>query len=135
MGYNTTLVLLNDALPEIARDKDLGAQIADAVRTFDFRRNSKFRQDAENPKTLSIPAGNHCNALAVVSSNHADFTALVATGGNTGRLVDLEFDGGRGVLNPPIEFAKRILRRHAGEITAHERMEILKILDPSAGSD
>ena len=76
MGYNTTVVVLNDALDQIEKDKDFGRNLAQAVRTAAVVPDT--RQD--------IGAGNHANAAHVVECHHADQTILVTVGGNLGSV-------------------------------------------------
>ena len=77
MGYNTTVVLLNDALDQIAEDKDFGRKLAEATRAL-----------AElTPGTrIDVRAGNHCNAAHVVETHHASQTTVITVGGNLGLL-------------------------------------------------
>lgn len=76
MGFNTTVVVLNDALDQIAKDPEFGKNLVDAI----MRR----RRDGEY---VTVPAGNHCNAAEVIETHHADYDVLVRIGGNTGRVV------------------------------------------------
>ena len=77
MGYNTTLIVLNDALEEIKGDPEFGKKVAEAISRIVI---SEGRID--------ISAGNHCNAASVVESHHADISRLVLLGGNLGRPID-----------------------------------------------
>jgi hypothetical protein len=76
MGYNTTIVLYNDALDQIEKDPQLGRSIGAAVRQVACRYGA-----------VDVPAGNHSNAMRVIESHHADTTALVAVGANTGSVL------------------------------------------------
>lgn len=80
MGYNTTLVILNDALHEIENDKEFGMKVAQAARRVSGYGHS-----------LDIDSGNHCNAATVVETHHADQIKLIAVGGNCGE--DLGYVG------------------------------------------
>lgn len=71
MGFNTTVVVMNDALDQIANDPDFGKKLAQAIMHLSVDR-----------KPGDVSAGNHFNAATVVESHHADITALVAVGGN-----------------------------------------------------
>ena len=70
MGFNTTLILMNDALEQIRDDKNLGRKLADAVLKVSLG------------KAVDVNAGNHCNAITVLESHHADQYNMVAVGGN-----------------------------------------------------
>lgn len=80
MGYNTTMVILNDALHLIREDKEFGKKVYDAALVV----TNRGRQD--------ISSGNHCNAATVIESHHADHMKLIAVGGNCGQ--DLGYVGG-----------------------------------------
>lgn len=74
MGYNTTVVVINDALDQIEKDPNFGKNLASAIR-----------EAAHLPNTrVDVPAGNHCNAAQVVECHHADQSILVTVGGNMG---------------------------------------------------
>lgn len=80
MGYNTTVVVMNDALGEIAEDTEFGKRLAAAI------------QQVQRGKPVDVPAygkrGIHCNAAIVIETHHADHEVVVAVGGNDGRIVD-----------------------------------------------
>lgn len=71
MGFNTTVIVLNDGLSGIENDPDFGKRLAQAILLFS---PSKGRVD--------VCAGNHVNACSVIETHHADNTAVVAVGGN-----------------------------------------------------
>ena len=73
MGFNTTIIVLNDALYSISQDKEFGAKLAQAINTFDLG------------GLQSISSGSNCNAATVIETHHADGIALIAVGGNCGR--------------------------------------------------
>lgn len=83
MGFNTTVVVINDALDQIGADPQFGAKLAAAIREHAGSRNR-----------VDVSAGNHCNAAHVVETHHADRTALVSVGGNLG-VPQLEYRGWR----------------------------------------
>lgn len=78
MGYNTTVVVLNDALGAIAEDAEFGKRLAEAINR------------VSRGKPVSVAAhgkyGIHCNAALVVETHHADYDVTVVVGGNTGRV-------------------------------------------------
>tara|TARA_S200002703_G_scaffold127052_1_gene113648 strand:- start:1672 stop:2019 length:348 start_codon:yes stop_codon:yes gene_type:complete len=76
MGFNSTIVVMNDALHEIANDKDFGANLAAAVQKLSLGPKHVGKHGVD------IPAGNHCNAATAVESHHADGIVVVAVGGN-----------------------------------------------------
>ena len=74
MGYNTTLVIMNDALHEIEKDQNFGKAVAEAIKSNGGQREGR----------IDISSGNHCNAAHVVETHHADSTAIITVGGNLG---------------------------------------------------
>lgn len=72
MGYNTTVVFLNDALGDIEYDPDFGKKLADAVL------------QVQRGKSVDVSAGSHVNAATVIESHHADYYSAVLVGGNYG---------------------------------------------------
>jgi hypothetical protein len=73
MGYNSTVVVLNDALGDIERDPDFGKKLVNAIMSMPISISG-----------VDVTAGCHCNAARVIESHHADNTTLVAIGGNDG---------------------------------------------------
>jgi len=73
MGYNTSVIVLNDALGEIENDPQFGKKIGQAIGKLTLR---------QSPRGVDIPSGNHCNAATVIETHHADDTTLLAFGGN-----------------------------------------------------
>jgi hypothetical protein len=78
MGFNTTVVVLNDALDQIANDPEFGKKLADAIRCIGYR---------PGPHSLYVTAGNHSNAASVVETHHSSMTVVVAVGGNYGSVL------------------------------------------------
>ena len=76
MGWNTTVLVYNDALSEIKSDKEFGAKLAAAISGMPAARQQGMRVD--------VPSGSHANAAMVVETHHADNTAIVTVGGNLG---------------------------------------------------
>jgi len=74
MGYNTTLVIMNDALHQIKEDKDFGRKVYEAALVIDRQENRQ--------RGVDISSGCHCNAATVIEQHHADSTAVIAVGGN-----------------------------------------------------
>lgn len=71
MGYNTTVMILNDALESIEKDPDFGKNLAAGVR----------RVTLGKPVDVFSKNG---SAATVIETHHADGTSLVAVGGNDG---------------------------------------------------
>jgi hypothetical protein len=80
MGFNTTVIVLNDALDQIEKDPNFGKNLSRAIMSLPIKGGS-----------VDVHAGNHCNAAAVIESHHADYSALVLVGGNYGSVVGKSF--------------------------------------------
>lgn len=79
MGYNTTVVVMNDALHAIAEDQEFGKRLAHAI------------MEAFGGKRVDVPAYGksviHCNAATVIETHHADHMVTVRVGMNSGEVV------------------------------------------------
>jgi hypothetical protein len=75
MGFNTTILVLNDGIYELEQDKDLGSKIGYAIN-----------QVCGKGEGVRV-----CNALKVVETHHADGWKLILVGGNT--AIDLGYAG------------------------------------------
>ena len=75
MGFNTTVVAMNDALHDIERDPDFGKKLSRAISEIFGERDP-----------IDVSAMGHCNAATVIETHHADQTAIVTVGGNYGTL-------------------------------------------------
>ena len=82
MGYNTGVLILNDAIPDITDNPEKFVQnLYQAIRGF-----------GKNPLDFAI--GNHVNGGKVFHCNHADWVGVYAIGGNhTSKLLE-QFNGG-----------------------------------------
>lgn len=74
MGYNTTIVIRNDALGQIESDPLFGASLARAISQLSHSRGP-----------VEIPAGQHGNAAQAIETHHADVTTVITVGGNFGK--------------------------------------------------
>jgi len=84
MGWNTTVVVLNDCIHEIEHDPDFGKKLARAITSLSTQRYIA-EQQGRSFIGADVSAGMCVNAATVVETHHADGTALVAVGGNYGR--------------------------------------------------
>lgn len=73
MGFNTTIVVMNDALGEIRDDPGFGRRLHDAIVGIGGREVSAHGK-------VFI----HANAAIVIETHHADHDVLVRVGGNRG---------------------------------------------------
>lgn len=82
MGYNTTIMLINDALDQIETDPMFAKNLVRGC------------QQVIRGEPITISAGNHGNAAMVIETHHADGTSLVAVGQNYGQSLGLFYPYG-----------------------------------------
>jgi hypothetical protein len=70
MGFNTSMIILNDALSYIKDDLKFGEKVYYAC------------QNASLGKSVDIPSGSYVNAATVAESHHADGMLMLIFGGN-----------------------------------------------------
>ncbi len=87
MGFNATVVVMNDALQEISEDPDFGKRLAKAVAELSGQAIYKPVNVAAHGKTCIMG-----NAAVVIETHHSSYDVLVKVGGNTGEVIE----GGRG---------------------------------------
>jgi hypothetical protein len=75
MGFNTTVVILNDALLDIEDDPDFGKKMARAINQVSWG------------APVSVSAGGHVGAARVIETHHADCHTLIAVGWNDGKQI------------------------------------------------
>lgn len=73
MGLNSTLVIINDTMPDIERDPEFGKKVAEAIRGFNVSARWPY-----------ISSGNCANVAEIVGVHHADCFTTFVVGGNTG---------------------------------------------------
>ena len=87
MGWNTTILILNDAADQIDGDVSFPGKLRQAINLVGHRREMGLRRDGQ----VDVPVGNHGNACTVIEKHHADQTVLVAVGGNHATVVHRTF--------------------------------------------
>lgn len=103
MGWNTTVIVLNDAIDMIRDDVDFGRNLYYAI--LNSVRGEQVDIPARSPR-----GGVHVNAATVIEQHHADDTAIVAVGQNYGTKIGSCYYTGRHDLP---EGQERILRQLA----------------------
>lgn len=83
MGFNTSVVVLNDALHEIANDPYFGKNLTEAIQGCFTPNRSK-----------DVHSNGYCNAATVIACHHADVTSIIAVGGNYGTELCSEYNFG-----------------------------------------
>lgn len=88
MGYNTTVVVMNDCLDAIGKDPDFGKKLARACLQI---------WDKElHPNGVDVSALGCVNAATVIESHHANNVVPVLVGGNYGTALDVvQFNHGQ----------------------------------------
>ncbi len=74
MGFNTTIVILNDALGDIEKDKDFGKKIVAAIR----------KNSCTNSRETLYSGNGNCGE--VVEQHHSSYDYLIKVGGNCGEV-------------------------------------------------
>ena len=77
MGYNTVLMVLNDAFDQIQKDPDFGRNLV----------NAAVRHDPTRQKINTFSSGNHCNPAQIISVQHADISQLTLVSRNSGTCI------------------------------------------------
>ena len=78
MGYNTSMIIMNDCLDYIARDEQFGRKVSEAVSKLSLP--PEYRDE----RGIDIWSGPAVNAATVIETHHADITSIVAFGQNMG---------------------------------------------------
>lgn len=71
MGYNSTILILNDNLHEIENDPEFGKKIAQAIRAHNTGHDEPYIT----------------GQTTVLAVEHADTMQILAVGGNCGRVI------------------------------------------------
>lgn len=90
MGYNATVVVMVDALQDIAKDSKFGERLSEAVSDV-----LNWRERKDVPAIPDGARGVFCNAATVIEAHHADQNVLVKIGGNFGQVIDTGYVGYR----------------------------------------
>jgi hypothetical protein len=75
MGFNSTIVVMNDSLGEIEKDPEFGKKVAAAIAKMSCYE-----------KPVDISSGHSCNAATVIDCHHADSNSIIVVGGNMGEV-------------------------------------------------
>lgn len=85
MGFNTTVLIQNDALSSIEKDKDFATALVNAILMLSSNCSLKYGIDvpaiADNGKSV------FANAATVLEQHHSSETTIVAVGGNYGTVL------------------------------------------------
>lgn len=111
MGWNSTVVVMNDALDAIRDDPEFGKKLYHAICE-----KSMF---PERSKLIDVPALNHVNAATVIEQHHADYTAIIAVGGNYGSVLHTTY----GWSHHTTEFLERVAKELRETIKLRKQQE------------
>lgn len=78
MGYNTSMIILNDCLDYIRKDEQFGRKVSEAVSKL------SLPPEYRDSHGIDISSGPAVNAATVIETHHADITSIVAFGQNMG---------------------------------------------------
>jgi len=88
MGWNTTVVVMNDALSYIENDPEFGKKLTAAIRRLGVPDGARSRD-----VFAQIPGGRvHVNAATVIETHNANEVVTVDVGGNTAVVVTTRYD-------------------------------------------
>jgi hypothetical protein len=94
MGYNTPVLILNDAMDNLKTDADVGRKMYEAML--------ETPHPSKRVNGVSFSIGNHCNGGMVLPSAHADDVQVIAVGYNymrrLGTVYNVELDNPEMVL-------------------------------------
>lgn len=82
MGYNSTVVVMNDAMTAIEKDPEFGKKLVQAI----------LSQHGKNVP-VDISSGGHVNAATVIDCHHSDYSSLILVGGNMGTVLVSDASG------------------------------------------
>lgn len=117
MGFNTTIVILNDALESIANDPQFGKKLRDAI----------LRGTSPSRCPVRITAG-MSDAGSVIETHHADENVVVSVGGNTGIVIKDDIYGADTNLVSIKEIAKTLgVSRERALMIAWGKLKAMKI--------
>lgn len=91
MGFQTSIMLLNDAVDQLKTDTGFGPRLLDAILESSRK---EYRE-----RGVDVWLGNHANACVVLPSQHADNVQIVAVGGNYVRPFGTVWGGWRDMQN------------------------------------
>ena len=115
MGYNSVLVVMNDALDMIRNDPEFGERVYQSTLSV---------RDREDVSAHSNNGGIFCNAATVISSAHADEPQVMVVKHNTGWV----YRYGKTLPDSVLEDLAFVLEQHGYRISrkkkAQEKLDV-----------
>lgn len=108
MGFQTTIVILNDAAHEIPNDKDFPRKLYEAI----------LMMAGTHRDRLDVSIGCHVNACQVIAQEHADINVIIASGGNSGRII-----GHGSCYNSDHTLLRRLAKQHGFRLVRETKGE------------
>ena len=99
MGFNTVVMVLNDAADGLKDNPEVGTDILDAM------------MESQRGEAVTFPIKNYCNGGMILPSQHADTVQVVAVGGNYMTPIANLYGAWRDMGNP-----EQLLRRLADQL-------------------
>lgn len=110
MGYNSTVIVYNDALGEIKNDPKFGEKMALAI------------MQTQRGKPVDIPSGHHSNAAVALETHHADIGALIVVGCNYGKVLHQAWVGNADFNN--LDWEEKFLKQRLKDIQALKKKAV-----------
>lgn len=85
MGFNTSVIVMNDALHEIADDPEFGPKLAAAISKLSLPAEHRGHRAGE--WGVAVSSNGFSTAAVAVETHHADYETVIAVGGNQARIL------------------------------------------------
>lgn len=122
MGWNTGVIILNDAMGHITKNpNEFVENLNQAMLLYD-------RKECRVGIMRDIPVGNYCNAASVFHQSHADSVAVYSIGGNCASRMIQTYNGGRHTRE---DEKLELLKQMADEMGYQLRKKPKKSKEPS----
>jgi hypothetical protein len=117
MGYNTAVVVMNDALGAIKDDPKFGENLYYAI--LESQRNKQVDVPAYSYRDGEV-RGVHCNAATVISGAHADDPQVMVVKYNTGYVAKYKEE----LPDYVIEDMKWVLKQHGYRVSKEPKKKV-----------
>ncbi len=111
MGYQTTVIIRNDAISEIERNpEEFVRNLLDTLRRVGL-------DEISHTNGLDFPCGHHANVGRVIETHHSDSTTIITSGGSTGELLATLY--GKWRFASRAELLSQVIRELQVQYTVH----------------